>query len=132
MGECFFWYRPILVVPDQRPLNGRCCCYLGLPGWVGTRRNIHPLTSILIIRHPLSTSSIYYDPYYPSCSINVPDSPFHNLTPGPLGSVFFWSGTLYFILQTFYLPKAHIHAHTNTDTDITCMGHAKTTKENTK
>ena len=26
MGECFFWYRPTWVVPDQRPLNGRCCC----------------------------------------------------------------------------------------------------------
>ena len=25
MGECFFWYRPTRVVPDQRPLNGRCC-----------------------------------------------------------------------------------------------------------
>ena len=25
-GECFFWYRPTRVVPDQRPLNGRCCC----------------------------------------------------------------------------------------------------------
>ena len=24
MGECFFWYRPTRVVPDQRPLNGRC------------------------------------------------------------------------------------------------------------
>jgi len=22
---CFFWYRPTRVVPDQRPLNGRCC-----------------------------------------------------------------------------------------------------------
>ena len=22
----FFWYRPTRVVPDQRPLNGRCCC----------------------------------------------------------------------------------------------------------
>jgi len=36
--------------------------YPGLPGWSGTRRNIHPLTPVLIIRHPLSTSSIYYDP----------------------------------------------------------------------
>ena len=27
VGECSFWYRPTLVVPDQRPLNGRCCCY---------------------------------------------------------------------------------------------------------
>jgi len=25
VGECFFWYRPTLVVPDQRPLNG-CVC----------------------------------------------------------------------------------------------------------
>ena len=25
MGECFFWYRPTQVVPDQRPLNG-CDC----------------------------------------------------------------------------------------------------------
>ena len=28
MGECSFWYRPTRAVPDQRPLNGRCCCYL--------------------------------------------------------------------------------------------------------
>ena len=26
VGECFFWYRPTRVVPDQTPLNGRCCC----------------------------------------------------------------------------------------------------------
>jgi len=25
VGECFFWYRSTRVVPDQRPLNGRCC-----------------------------------------------------------------------------------------------------------
>jgi len=25
VGECFFWYWPTLVVPDQRPLNG-CVC----------------------------------------------------------------------------------------------------------
>ena len=34
----------------------------GLPGYACTRRNIHPLTPILIIGHPLSSSSIYYDP----------------------------------------------------------------------
>jgi len=28
VGECFFWYRPPRVVPDQRPLNGCVCvCY---------------------------------------------------------------------------------------------------------
>jgi len=25
VGECFFWYRPTRVVPDQRPLNGPVC-----------------------------------------------------------------------------------------------------------
>jgi len=24
VSECFFWYRPTQVVPEQRPLNG-CC-----------------------------------------------------------------------------------------------------------
>jgi len=28
VGECFFWCGPTRVVPDQRPLNGRCCCLL--------------------------------------------------------------------------------------------------------
>jgi len=34
VGECFFWYRPTLVVPDQRPLNGCVCvcvCIILLP-----------------------------------------------------------------------------------------------------
>jgi len=44
----------------------------GQPGWVSTRRNIHPLTPIMVINHHLSASSIYYDP----CSIYVPDSLF--------------------------------------------------------
>jgi len=26
VGECFFWYRPTWVVPDQRPLNGVRAC----------------------------------------------------------------------------------------------------------
>ena len=30
MGESSFWYRPTRVVPDQRPLNGRCCCCVSL------------------------------------------------------------------------------------------------------
>ena len=28
MGECFFWYRPTRVVPDQRPLNGCVCVFV--------------------------------------------------------------------------------------------------------
>ena len=26
VGECFFWYLPTRVAPDQRPLNGHYCC----------------------------------------------------------------------------------------------------------
>jgi len=48
--------------------------------WSGTTRvgryqKKHPLTPILIIGHPLSTSSIYYDPQYLLCSVYVLDSP---------------------------------------------------------
>ena len=28
VGQCFFWYRPTWVVPDQRPLNGCVCMYV--------------------------------------------------------------------------------------------------------
>ena len=49
---------------------------LGLPRWDGTRRNIHPLTPIIIISHPLPASSIYCDPWHPPCSIYGPDSLF--------------------------------------------------------
>jgi len=35
-GESSFWYRPTRVVPDQRPLNGRCtefslCMHIHVP-----------------------------------------------------------------------------------------------------
>jgi len=43
----------------------------GQTRWAGTRRNIHPLTPIVVINHPLSVSSIYYDPWHPSYSIHV-------------------------------------------------------------
>jgi len=48
--------------------NHLTALFPGLPGWAGTRKIICLLTPILIIEHPLSTSSIYYDPYHPSCS----------------------------------------------------------------
>ena len=56
-------------------LSGFC---LAQPGRAGTRRNIHPLTPIVVINHPLSASSIYYDPWYPPHLIYryVPDSLF--------------------------------------------------------
>jgi len=44
-----------------------------------------PTTPIVVINHPLSVSSIYYDPRHPPCSIYVPDSLFHNLSPSFFG-----------------------------------------------
>ena len=73
---------------------------LGQTEWASIiRRNIHPLTPILIIRDPLSTSSTYYNPQHPPCSMYAFDSPF----PQPL-SRSSWSGILYFILNAFLHP----------------------------
>jgi len=58
---------------QQQPCYGPLS---GIARWASTRRNIHPLTPILIIKHPLSASSIYYDPQHPHCSILVLDSRF--------------------------------------------------------
>ena len=49
---------------------------LGLHAWAGTRRNIHPLTPILIIRRPSSTSSIFCDSQRPPYSRYMFVSPF--------------------------------------------------------
>ena len=48
MGECFFWYRPTRVVPDQRPLNGRCCC-LSLRAYNFPFLQILPITIARIV-----------------------------------------------------------------------------------
>ena len=59
----------------------------------------------------LSTSSIYYDPRNPPCSICVLDSLFPQPpSRGPLRSAS-WSGTLYFILHTFLHPIIFFSQH---------------------
>ena len=42
---------------------------------VGRYQKKHPLTPILIIGHPLSSSSIYNDQWHPLCSFYMLDSP---------------------------------------------------------
>jgi len=46
---------PLLPLPFYGPLSGTTRVS-------DTRKNIQPFTPILIINHPLSASSIYYDP----------------------------------------------------------------------
>jgi len=75
--------------------------FLGLPWWAGTRRNIHPLTSglsIILYLYPPSIA-IYSILPVQLCSWQS----LHNLSPSPVWSTS-WSGTLYFILRTFFLP----------------------------
>jgi len=70
LNVIFFWHLSSLtsnlnsfVVPGSyknRPLESGVRIFPGLPGRAGTRRNIHPLTPIVIINHPLSEAHIYY------------------------------------------------------------------------
>jgi len=39
VGECFFWYRPARIVPDQRPLNG-CVCVVSSVDVVGQTNHL--------------------------------------------------------------------------------------------
>ena len=87
----------------------------GLPGWAGTRRDIHPLTPILIsnIVYQLPPSTTIHSILFVQfmCLTVL----FHNLSPFPLWSSFS-TGTLYFILHNPYIssPKHHLfatHAH---------------------
>jgi len=81
-------------------LSGFCP---GQPGWASTRRNIHSLTPVVVISHPLSASSIYYDPWHPLCSIYVPDSLFPQ-SLSKFSLVYLLACTLHFILHTFLHP----------------------------
>ena len=87
------------------------------PGRPVPEKNTHPLTPNLIIGHPLSSSSIYNDPWHPLCSFHVLDN--------PLGQPLSRSSLVFFLvlapeLHTPYIssPNHHhlfaAHAHTNT------------------
>jgi len=87
------------------------------PGEPSTRRNIHPLTPIVIINHHLSTSSIYYDPWHPPCSIRAPDNIFpQSLSNFSLVYLLAWHPPLH----TLYISSSNhrllfaTHAHTIT------------------
>ena len=63
---------------------------LGLPGWAGTRRNIHPLTPLLLINHPYQLP-----PSTTNHSIIPAQSTYlaiflHNLWPCLFCPTFFW------------------------------------------
>jgi len=93
-------------------LSGFC---LGQYGWAGTRRNIHPLTPTVVISHPLSAYSIYYDPWHPLCSIYMPDSLFpQSLSKFSLVYLLAWHPKLHtpYISSTNHCLLFAVHAHT--------------------
>ena len=73
----------------------------GQPGWASTRRNIHPLTPIVVIKYPylLPPSTTIHDilPIQSMCFTVF----IHNLSPSFLWSTS-WPGTLHSILHTFF------------------------------
>ena len=75
----------------------------GQPVSASTRRNIHPLTPILVNVLPLSPFSFWNGPWHPLYSAYVLTVLSNNLFPGPLWSSP-WSWTLNFILHTFLHP----------------------------
>jgi len=88
-----------------------CVFCPGQPGWAGIRRNIHPLT-LIVVNHPylLSPSTTIHGilPIQSTCFTVF----FHNLSPSFLWSAS-WPGTLHFILHTFFHPIIiATHAHT--------------------
>ena len=83
-----------------------------------TRRRIHPLTSILVIKHPLSTSSIYT-----IHSVLLVQFTCLALFLQPLFQVlWFWNGNLYFVLHTFLHPVTIFLSHTHTRLTALCPG----------
>jgi len=75
----------------------------GQPGLAGTRRNIHPLRPIVIIKYPYllpASDTIHGILHIQSMRFTVF---FHNLCPSFLWSTS-WPGTLHFILHTFLHP----------------------------
>jgi len=87
----------------------------GTTGWASSRRNIHPLTPIVVINHPLCASSIVYDSWRRYCSIYMPDSLFpRSLSKFSLVHVLAWCPPLhtpYISLPNHCLLFA-AHAHT--------------------
>jgi len=98
--------------------NNNCFMALcpGLHKQAGIRRNIHPLIPILIINHPLSASSIYYNPQHHFCSIYVLDSLFAPpLSRSFLVYLLVWNPPLHtpYIFSPNHCLLFATYAHTN-------------------
>jgi len=104
------WRRLLLLLPFYSSLD----LVQNNPVEPAPERNIHTLTPIVVINHPLSASSIYYDPWHPPCSICVLDSLFaQSLSTFSLVYLLVWHPPLhtpYISSPNHYLLfAAHVH-----------------------
>ena len=92
MGESSFWYRPTRVVPDQRPLNGRCC--------PGPRLILYGHQQIAV--HSLIATGTYVITrcYLPPGTADVPA-----LTPAESGTQFCDPDVLLMSIVSRVMPK---------------------------
>ena len=87
----------------------------GQPGWP-VPEETHPLTPIIIIGHPLSSSSIYNDQWHPLCSFYVLDSPL--VQPLSRSSLVFL-----LVLDPQLHTAAHAHANAACSAAISMLCH---------
>ena len=66
MGECFFWYRPTRVVPDQRPLNGCVCVCVCVLSFL--RSFVHPSIHLSIGLCQVTLTACYVADVYRTCT----------------------------------------------------------------
>ena len=76
MGESSFWYRPTRVVPDQRPLNGRCCCCTPLTCFQTTIKHTSASESTTLWRYTnmfiiFIRSSVPVEKDHMTCALSV-------------------------------------------------------------
>jgi len=114
--RCNFGNRRVMghttIPPTILWLSGLCP---GKPGWADIRRNIHPLTPVVVINHSLSAFSIVYDTWHPPCSIYVLDSLFSQcLFKFSLAYLLAWHPPLHtpYISSPNHCLLFAVHAHT--------------------
>ena len=99
----------------------------GQPGYAGTRRNIHPLTPILVNVLPLSLFSICNGPWHPLYSAYVLDSPLEqplSRSSGlPLGLEPSTSYSMHFFTQSSSSFAAHAHTNAACSAAISMLCH---------
>ena len=113
VGECFFWYRPTRVVPDQRPLIGRCCCYCCSVGWAGLTppNSSHHMNSFCAMHLFRITAFHWWCWFWETFELNIPSKTkrikfFYNCT----GVLNYWKlcdEQIYLILYVMLLTKTY-------------------------